>query len=134
VDGKDRPRITDFGVAQRLGTRPNLNGNGQILGSPSYMPPEKVLANRKLGRRTDVYGLGAILYHLLTGQPPFSDERLEHLFRLVLKAEPVPLRKLNRAVPSSLEIICLRCLEKESCLRCATAKDLAEQLELIEPK
>ena len=115
----DQPRITDFGLAKRLDWRfAALTLTGQVLGSPNFMPPEQARRRRgKVGRPSDVYGLGAILYHLLTARPPFQAESLESVISQVLNTEPVSPRLLNPSVPRDLETICLKCLEKEPARR-----------------
>ncbi len=100
-----------------------------MLGSPNYMPPEQATGKRgKVSRRTDVYALGAILYHALTGRPPFVGEGLAETVQQVLSVEPVSPRVLNPSVPADLETVCLKCLEKEPAKRYATAQMLAEEL------
>ena len=99
--------MTDFGLAKRLDGDSSLTLTGQVLGSPNYMPPEQAGAKRgKVGRPSDVYSLGAILYILLTARPPFQAESLEHVITQVLNAEPVSPRLLNPGVPRDLETIC----------------------------
>jgi WD40 repeat protein len=132
----DQPRITDFGLAKRLAAdalpgadSSCLTATGQMLGSPNFMPPEQASAQRgKVGRHSDVYGLGAILYHLLTARPPFQAESFESVIHQVLNAEPVSPRLLNSSVPLDLETICVKCLQKEPAGRYATAQDLADDL------
>jgi WD40 repeat protein/predicted Ser/Thr protein kinase len=129
IDEQDQPRIVDFGLARRLEGASELTVTGQVLGSPHYLPPEQATAQRgRVSRRTDVYGLGATLYHLLTGRPPFQAESLAQTLDLVLHTEPVAPRLLNPSVPRDLETICLKCLEKEPGKRYPTAQMLAEEL------
>jgi len=129
VDGDGQPHVTDFGLAKRLGDESELTVTGQMLGSPNYMSPEQ--ADRKRGEVTsasDVYSLGAVLYHLLTGRPPFVGETLEDTLLQMLNVEPVSPRLLNASVPRDLETICLKCLNKESARRYTTAGALAADL------
>jgi len=135
IDANDHPRITDFGLAKRLsnsepGTQnPELTQTGQVLGSPSFIPPEQAAGQKgAVGPASDVYSLGAILYHLLTGRPPFLAETLPQTLRMVAEQEPVSPRLLNASVPGDLETICLKCLEKEPIRRYATAQALADDL------
>lgn len=136
IDPHDQPRITDFGlakcVAQRAEVgeqRAELTLTGQVLGSPNYLPPEQ--AEPKLGvcgPGSDVYALGAILYHLLTGRPPFQAESITTLLRQVIETEPVAPRLMNPGIPRDLETVCLKCLEKDAPHRYLTAQALADDL------
>ncbi len=129
IDAQDQPHVVDFGLARRLEGDSELTVTGQVLGSPHYLPPEQAAGQRaRVSRRTDVYALGATLYHLLTGRPPFQAESLAQTLDLVLHAEPVAPRLLNPAVPRDLETICLKCLEKEPSRRYPTARALADEL------
>ena len=126
----DQPRITDFGLAKRLKPDSELTATGHILGSPNFMPPEQADRTRgTLGRHSDIYSLGALLYHLLTGRPPFVAETLEEVLNHVLNAEPVSPRLLNGSVPRDLETICLKCLRKEPQKRYSTAGEVAEEFQ-----
>jgi WD40 repeat protein/predicted Ser/Thr protein kinase len=129
IDEQDQPRIVDFGLARRLEGASELTVTGQVLGSPHYLPPEQATAQRgRVSRRTDVYGLGATLYHLLTGRPPFQAESLAQTLDLVLHTDPIAPHLLNPTVPRDLETICLKCLEKEPPKRYPTAQSLAKEL------
>src|SRR6185436_12583393 len=130
IDVNDQPRVTDFGLARRLEGDSELTVTGQVLGSPNYMSPEQATAKRgRVSRRSDVYSLGAMLYHVLTGRPPFVSEALTDTLEQVLNSEPVSPRLLNLGVPRDLETICLKCLEKEPDKRYATAQALADELD-----
>src|ERR1041385_6330096 len=137
IDPNDQPRVTDFGLAKRLDTGTEtstelepLTVTGHLLGSPSYMAPEQARGARgKTGRRSDVYSLGATLYHLLTGRPPFGGGSLTDTLFQVQHQEPVSLRLLHPGVPLDLETICLKCLEKEPQRRYPSAKALGEDLQ-----
>ncbi|PYI87504.1 MAG: hypothetical protein DME26_05960, partial [Verrucomicrobia bacterium] len=129
IDSLDQPKVTDFGLAKRLETEIELTLSGQLLGSPNYMPPEQAAAKRgAVGKRSDVYALGAILYHLLTCRPPFVAPTVAATLQEVLNTEPVSPRVLNPGVPPDLETICLKCLEKDSAKRYQSAAALAEEL------
>jgi eukaryotic-like serine/threonine-protein kinase len=131
IDGSDQPRITDFGLAKRLtGSTTSLTLSGEALGSPNFMPPEQAAGRHKeIGPASDVYGLGAILYYLVTSRPPFVAHNLTAAVRQVQDQEPVSPRMLNPGVPKDLETICLKCLQKEPSKRYATAGDLADELD-----
>jgi WD40 repeat protein/tRNA A-37 threonylcarbamoyl transferase component Bud32 len=121
------PKVTDFGLARTLDTAAET-GTGAVVGTPRYMAPEQAEGRKGVGPPADVYGLGALLYELLTGRPPFrADEPLQTL-RQVVEAEPDRPRLLNQAVPRDLETVCLKCLRKEPRKRYATALELAEDL------
>ncbi|MEO8428073.1 MAG: protein kinase [Verrucomicrobiota bacterium] len=125
----DQPRLTDFGLAKRLEAETELTLTGQVLGSPNYMSPEQAVAKRgTVGKRSDVYSLGAILYHLLTGRPPFQGETLTDVLHQVVNDDPLDPHLLAPRVPRDLETICLKCLEKEPARRYQTAHELAHEL------
>lgn len=135
IDLSDQPRITDFGLAKQLWDSPSPNQNpqltvtGQTLGSPYYMAPEQAAGkNGEIGVGTDIYSLGALLYHLVTGRPPFAAATLGETLNQVLHHEPVRPRLLNGSLPQDLETICLKCLEKEPARRYPTAGMVADEL------
>jgi WD40 repeat protein len=129
LDPFDQPRVTDFGLAKQLEGDSSLTLTGQVLGSPSYMPPEQADAGRgNVGRHSDVYALGATLYHLVTGRAPFASATVAETLRQLQTEEPVSPQLLNPTVPRDLATICLKCLEKAPQKRYATAQSLADEL------
>jgi hypothetical protein len=123
------PKITDFGLAKRLRGESGHTGTGAILGTPSYMAPEQAAGRaREIGPACDIYALGAILYDLLTGRPPFRGDSVMETLKQVLDVDPVPPSSLQPGLPRDLEIICLKCLQKAPAQRYATAEALAEDL------
>lgn len=127
--GYYEPKISDFGLAKKLDDVHGQTQSGAIMGTPGYMAPEQAGSKKdEIGPATDVYALGAILYELLTGRPPFVAETPLDTLLEVLEDDPAPPRLINTRVERDLETICLKCLEKEPASRYATALELAEDL------
>jgi WD40 repeat protein/tRNA A-37 threonylcarbamoyl transferase component Bud32 len=130
VDRADQLHITDFGLAKQLHTENTLTLPGALLGTPNYMPPEQAGAGHgHYGPTSDVYALGAVLYELVTGKPPFQAATALQTIKLVLEAEPVSPRIMTPGLSRDLETICLKCLAKEPRRRYQSAQELASDLE-----
>jgi serine/threonine-protein kinase len=130
LDAEGEPHVTDFGLAKQMTDAAAITKTGAVLGTPAYMAPEQAAGQRgQVGPRSDVYSLGVILYHMLTGRPPFQAASPVDTVLMVLEQNPVPPRLLNPKADRDLEMICLRCLQKPADLRYASAAALADDLE-----
>ena len=128
--GRRHPVIMDFGIARETGANTGLTEAGLVMGTPGYMSPEQARGEvGQVDRRADVYSLGATLYDLLTGTPPFDGEALVDVLLKVLHQDPIPPRMLVASIPSDLETITLKCLAKESSQRYDSARALADDLQ-----
>ncbi len=124
------PKITDFGLAKSLEGDSGQTDTGAILGTPSYMAPEQAWGRSKeIGPPADIHALGAVLYDMLTGMPPFQGDTVIDTLQLVQSNDPVPPRRIRPKIPRDLEVICLKCLSKEPSGRYATAKEVAEDID-----
>jgi formylglycine-generating enzyme required for sulfatase activity/tRNA A-37 threonylcarbamoyl transferase component Bud32 len=129
IDQQGQPLLMDFGLAKVLGDQSTLTTEGSLLGSPAYMSPEQARGDNQLvGPASDQYSLGVVFYELLTGRPPFEGPAHEVIPR-ILKETPAPPREKNGRIPKDLEVICLKCLEKEAAHRYKSCRDLADDLE-----
>ena len=129
------PKVADFGLAKRLDSTESQTMTGVVVGTPGYLAPEQASDTKKVGKHTDVYALGCILYYLMTGRPPFKGPTPVETIRQLLFSEPLPPSQLQEALDKDLETICLKALEKEIPKRYATAGELADELQrFIEDK
>src|SRR5213595_1202388 len=130
LDAKGQPHLTDFGLARLVESESTVTRTMEVLGTPSYMAPEQAVGNNaRLTSATDVYGLGAVFYQLLTGHPPFAGGTTYETIRLLLDTEPRQPRLWNPKIDRDLATICLKCLEKDPKRRYSSALALAEDLE-----
>src|SRR5213079_2478222 len=130
LDQNGEPHLTDFGLARLVEAESTITRTKDLMGTPSYMAPEQAAGETtKLSKATDVYGLGAVLYQLLTGQPPFAGGTTYETIRLLRDTEPRPPRLLNPKIDRDLSTICLKCLEKDPKRRYSLALALAEDLQ-----
>jgi eukaryotic-like serine/threonine-protein kinase len=129
VDTKGHPHVTDFGLAKRVEADIEMTASGAILGTPAYMSPEQAAGHRgTITTATDVYGLGAILYALLTSKAPFGCDSVIETLDAVRNQPPEPPTKFNASIPRDLETICLKCLEKDPRRRYGSAQAMADDL------
>ena len=125
----ESPKISDFGLARQMDNDIRQTHSGMLIGTPSYMAPEQAeLKQGSLGTPVDLYALGAILYEMLTGRPPFRGASILETLEMVRSQEPVSIRRLNRKVPRDLETICMKCLQKNPLARYSSAQLLADDL------
>src|SRR5207245_8677581 len=130
LDAKGEPHLTDFGLARLVKAESSVTQTLDVLGTPSYMTPEQAVGNNAaVSNVTDVYGLGAVFYQLLTGQPPFAGGTTYETIKLLLDTEPRKPRLLNPKIDRDLSTICLKCLEKDPKRRYSSALALADDLE-----
>src|SRR5438876_2811977 len=130
LDQKREPHLTDFGLARLVESESTVTRTMEVLGTPSYMAPEQAVGNNAaISSATDVYGLGAVFYQLLTGQPPFAGGTTYETIKLLLDTEPRQPRQLNPKIDRDLSTICLKCLEKDPTRRYSSALALTEDLE-----
>lgn len=133
LTAEGEPKVSDFGLAKQLfhtdADRASLTETGAVLGTPSYMAPEQAFGgSKRVGPEADVYSLGAILYELLTGRPPFTGQSVMDIIVQVVGEEPTPPRQLRKDVPRDLEFVCIKCLEKDPQRRYHSAESLATEL------
>jgi serine/threonine-protein kinase len=129
IDTEGTSFVVDFGLAKQTHVAADLTKSGAVLGTPSYMAPEQAAGTRgQVGGASDIYSLGAILYHMLTGRPPFLGATSVDTVLMVLEQDPIPPRVLNRRVDRGLELIAMRCLQKPQDLRYASAEHLHKDL------
>ena len=131
LDAAGEPHVTDFGLAKAHGDASLVTQDGTLIGTPAYMAPEQARSSREASVASDVYSLGAVLYHLLTGRPPFQGDTVRDVLRQIENSEPVDPGKASPGVDEDLETICLKCLRKDPVDRYASAAEFAEDLERL---
>lgn len=130
LDTHGRPQIADFGLARRLDADESLHATGDVVGTPAYMAPEQA-RGEKATELSDVYSLGAVLYESLAGRPPFQAATPWDIIHQVVTSDPLPLTRLNPSLPTELETICQKCLEKDPSRRYQSAGEVAQELERV---
>jgi TRAP transporter TAXI family solute receptor len=130
IDERDEPQITDFGLAKDMSDSSRHTATGAAIGTPGYMAPEQAAGRRReIGVAADIYSLGAILYEMLTGRPPFSGESVVDIILDVIHKEPLPPHVVNPQVNPELEVVCLKCLRKNPADRYTSANELADEVQ-----
>ncbi|MEN1678121.1 MAG: serine/threonine-protein kinase [Planctomycetota bacterium] len=129
IDGEGEPHVTDFGLARQVESESDLTRTGAVLGTPAYMPPEQAQGDRQITTAADIYSLGAILYELLTGRPPFKAKNAVETVLQVISEPPKPPREINASIDRTLELICLKCLAKDPAERYGSAEALGSDLQ-----
>lgn len=130
IDEEGQPHVSDFGLAKQISGRDSLTRSGAVLGTPAYMSPEQAAGNRgQVGPASDVYGLGSILYHMVTGRPPFQGDSAVDVVLRVLEEDAPPVRSVSPTADRDLEMIITRCLQKPIDLRYDSAKSLGDDLD-----
>ena len=130
IDSNKHPYLMDFGLAKELtGLDRSLTMSGSIMGTPDYMSPEQAMGDkRRIDSRSDIFSLGATLYHSISGQPPFKGKELYQVLDQVVNKDPIPPSRLMRSLPKDLETICLKCMDKEKERRYQTSRELADDI------
>lgn len=129
LDEQKRPKVSDFGLAKKLDGTDHLTKDGTIVGTPSYMPPEQARGeSSKITERSDIYSLGALLYHLITGRVPFVSDSMMETLTQVIERDPIQPRQLQPGIPIDLETICIKCLQKDPNARYGSCREMAEDL------
>ena len=128
VSPEMEPKLTDFGLAKKLDATTMLTESGATLGTPFYMAPEQTLGQKDIDRRADIYSMGVILYEILTHRLPFNAGTLVELYHKIVEEDPVPPSKLNRKVEKGIELVCLKCMEKDPRRRYQNSEELAEDI------
>ena len=130
LDGDGNPHVADFGLARKLDGQQTLHATGSVVGTPAYMSPEQARGERA-NEQSDVYSIGAVLYEMLCGRPPFQAASPWEILNQLLTQDVLPIRQLNSAIPRDLETICATCLETETSRRYASAQQVHDELALF---
>ena len=130
IVNQNTPKVMDFGLAKRIDADKSFSSFGMIIGTPAYIPPEQIHGDiDQIGVQSDVYGLGATFYHMITGKPPFSGEKVTEVAMKVLKEKVIPPKEINPNIPNEINLMCLKCLEKKPKRRYKTMLSFAKDIE-----